>query len=311
MLILDWTPETWAAVGSGATALAFGVNAWVLALQLKDRRRSDAENVTVWVDDKYVPDSTGGAFVRSTDVHITNVGSRPVFDVQVVVGYGFLADDTTPVGPLAVPTLPVLGPGVHEDWPIGGVLEAAEIPPGRFIRAEASYRDSANRWWQRNFEGRVRRWYRPPPHRRPVKIADSEVNLDRFGPMTIDNPVAVAMAFHAALDEADTADGLAFLQDLCVPESIEDWGDFSTTRDKLEGSGIASFASYPALGVAYVKLPDEVDTAFRADGPTLLVARIMTLQKRSDLDPPGWRVFSVGLPIPPEDLPPVPEPEDS
>jgi hypothetical protein len=34
-----------------------------------------------------------------------------------------------------------------------------------------------------------------------------------------------------------------------------------------------------------------------------MAAKIMTLQYRHDVDPPGWRVYALGTPVPPEKIP--------
>ncbi len=300
----DWSIETWSVIGSASTALAFGVSAWVLALQLKDRRRVDAENVTVWVRDEYVP-VPDGMLKRKTELHLSNTGARPVFDVQVVVGYGFFAHNTVRLGPLAVPTIPTLAPGTHEVWPIDHVLESI-IEPNVVLRAEVSYRDAASRWWTREFSGRVKRWRRrgAQPALQPAS-EDIDV-LEQIGPLHLGNPIAVALAFHAALDGLGEPEALSEIQALCAPESLEAWGDFSDITPMLEGHGVATFPSYPAPGIAYVKFPEVGDTLMVASGPTVVQAQIMTLQLRPELDPPGWRVFAIGSPVPPDQVPPAP-----
>lgn len=300
----DWSIEAWSAIGSASTALAFTVSAWVLMLQLKDRRRIDAESVTVWVRDEYTPQPEG-TLKRKVELHVSNAGARPVFDVQVVIGYGFVAKDTVRLGPLAVPPIPALAPGLHEAWPIDHVLESvpdANVP----LRAEVTYRDAAGRWWTRGFVGDVKRWRDGGVQSALRPSTDDSYALEQVGPLHMGNPVAVALAFHAALDDLDEPEGLSQIQALCVPETLEDWGDFSNIPPLLENNGVATFPSYPAPGIAYVKFPETTDALMVASGPTVVSAQIMTLQLRPELDPPGWRVFSIGSPVPPDRVPPAP-----
>ena len=295
---VDWSVEAWGAIGSGATALAFFVSAWVLSLQLKDRRRTPAEGVTVWVDDRYAQ-SEDRELVRSVSVTLKNAGSYPVFDVQVVVGYGHFGSAVTSVGP-AVPTQPVLPPSAEWTWPIEDLLRSVEVE-GRLV-AEVSFRDAANRWWLRDFSGQLQRW-RGRMRRSVTKIDDADVTLDKFGPVTWENPVSVAAAFWSVLGDLGGPDRTDRLTSLCTPESLPGWGDFDGIAELLEGHGLASFPAYPAPGVAYVKFPEDVDHALTVSGPTLVAAKIMTLQHRNDLEPTGWRVFAIGSPVPPDAIP--------
>ncbi|MCL8250067.1 hypothetical protein AERO_01610 [Aeromicrobium fastidiosum] len=301
MDLTDWSAETWGAIGSGATALAFLVSAWALGLQVKDRRRTAAEGVTVWVDDRY-QHGDAGEMVRLVSVTLKNAGTHPVFDVQVGVGYGHFGGNVTSIGPLAVPTKPVLPPGAEWAWPIQDLLRSVEIE-GRLV-AEVSFRDPANRWWLRDFAGNVKRW-RSRMRRSLKRINDDEISLDAvLGAMSWENPVSVAAAFWTALGEPPSPERTAELTALCTPESLPAWGDFDGIAEMLSGHGLASFPAYPAPGVSYVKFPENIDEAIVVSGPTLMAAKIMTLQYRDDLEPHGWRVFALGTPIPPESVPP-------
>jgi len=296
---LTWSADTWAAVESGATAFAFLVAACVLYLQLRDRRRVTAEGITVWVDDRYhrAPDDS---LRRNVSVHLKNVGAHPAFDVQVTLGHGYFSEDSTSIGPLAVPAQPVVAPGAELEWPVNDSLRGVEVR-GRLV-AEVAFRDSSNRWWIRDFSGRLRRWR--GRMRRTIKVVRDEEDLKTFGPVSFENPVSVAALFWTVSGDAPSEDRTATLKALCTPESLPAWGDFGDVADLLEGHGLASFPSYPAPGVAYVKFPENVDTAVVVTGPTVVAAKIMTLQYREDLDPPGWRVFGIGASVPPEKLPP-------
>jgi hypothetical protein len=258
-----------------------------------------AEGVTVWVDDRYQQGDRGD-LVRTVSVVLKNVGAHPVFDAQVVVGYGHFGRRVTSIGPLAVPTQPVLPPGAEWTWPIEDVLRSTEVE-GRLV-AEVSFRDSANRWWLRDFDGHVSRW-RGRLRRSITRIDDNDVGLDKFGPVSLENPISVAAAFWTVLGDPISPDRTAQLRSLCTPESLPAWGNFDGIGELLAGHGLASFPAYPAPGVAYVKFPENIGDAILVSGPTLMAAKIMTLQYRHDVDPPGWRVYALGTPVPPEKIP--------
>ena len=222
-----------------------------------------AEGVTVWVDDRY-QQGDRGELVRTVSVILKNVGAHPVFDAQVVVGYGYFGGRVTNIGPLAVPTQSVLPPGAEWTWPIEDVLRSAEVE-GRLV-AEVSFRDSANRWWLRNFDGHVNRW-RGRLRRSVARIDDTDVSLAKFGPVSSENPISVAAAFWAALSDPIGPDRTAQLSSLCTPESLPAWGDFDELGELLAGHGLASFPVYPAPGVAYVKFPEDIDDAIVVNRP--------------------------------------------
>jgi hypothetical protein len=283
--------------------LGFFAAAWVLILQLIDRHRTDAESITAWVYDQYAKDDAG-RLVRSASLHVSNPGSRPVFDVQLVVGHGFLAHEVTRLGSLAAPTVPVLPPGTDRTWSIEDLV--AEVEPQGELRVEVSFRDPAGRQWTRNFDGRLKQRRRLRKRNGLQRSDDMSTATRQLGSLTPANPVAMAIAFYTALDIDDTDERIETLTALCVPESIPSWGDFGDVKTSLAGHGLATFPSYPAPGVAYVKFPADITEHSVAVGPTMIAAKIMTLQYRTDLTPSGWRVFAVGAPISPEDLPPSP-----
>jgi hypothetical protein len=120
------------------------------------------------------------------------------------------------------------------------------------------------------------------------------------GPMTPDNPYAVAFAFwHAALNE-----NYGDLESVITPESRGQW-DLADIRARTEDSGIATGVYKPRYDVAYVKLISGVD---ENEGPIQVLrnplpteARIISLVYRPELG--GWRVHGLGHPVDPTDLP--------
>jgi hypothetical protein len=120
------------------------------------------------------------------------------------------------------------------------------------------------------------------------------------GPMTPDNPYAVAFAFwHAALNE-----NYDDLELIITPESRGQW-DLADIRARTEDSGIATGVYKPRYDVAYVKLISGVG---ENEGPIQVLrnplpagARIISLVYRPELG--GWRVHGLGHPVDPTDLP--------
>jgi hypothetical protein len=120
------------------------------------------------------------------------------------------------------------------------------------------------------------------------------------GPMTPDNPYAVAFAFwHAALNE-----NYDDLERVITPESRGQW-DLADIRTRTEGSGIATGVYKPRYDVAYVKLisnvGDEEEPIQALRNPLPAKARIISLVYRPELG--GWRVYGVGHPVDSTDLP--------
>jgi hypothetical protein len=120
------------------------------------------------------------------------------------------------------------------------------------------------------------------------------------GPMTPDNPYAVAFAFwHAVLNE-DYDD----LEAVITPESRGKW-DLEDIRTRTEDSGIATGVYKPRYDVAYVKLisnvGDEEEPIRVLRNPLPVEARIISLVYRPELG--GWRVHGLGRPVDPTDLP--------
>lgn len=120
------------------------------------------------------------------------------------------------------------------------------------------------------------------------------------GPMTPDNPYAVAFAFwHAALNE-----NYDDLELVITPESRGQW-DLADIRARTEDSGIATGVYKPRYDVAYVKLlsnvGDKAEPIQVLRNPLPAEARIISLVYRRELG--GWRVHGLGHPVDPTDLP--------
>lgn len=119
------------------------------------------------------------------------------------------------------------------------------------------------------------------------------------GPMTPDNPYAVAFAFwHAALNE-----NYDDLELVITPESRGQW-DLADIRARTEDSGIATGVYKPRYDVAYVKLISSVGDEEPIQvlrNPLPAEARIISLVYRPELG--GWRVHGLGHPVDPTDLP--------
>lgn len=119
------------------------------------------------------------------------------------------------------------------------------------------------------------------------------------GPMTPDNPYAVAFAFwHAALNENHDD-----LELVITPESRGQW-DLTDIRARTEDSGIATGVYKPRYDVAYVKLISNISEEEPIQvlrNPLPAEARIISLVYRPELG--GWRVHGLGHPVDPTDLP--------
>jgi hypothetical protein len=119
------------------------------------------------------------------------------------------------------------------------------------------------------------------------------------GPMTPDNPYAVAFAFwHAALNE-----NYDDLELVIAPESRGQW-DLADIRSRTEDSGIATGVYKPRYDVAYVKLISNISEEEPIQvlrNPLPAEARIISLVYRPELG--GWRVHGLGHPVDPTDLP--------
>jgi hypothetical protein len=150
----------------------------------------------------------------------------------------------------------------------------------------------------------------PPVREAPINTAlfpgqlvpaDPDDAMAAMGPMTFDNPSAVAFGFwHAALN--DDTDGVELF---ITPESRGQWS-LSDIRNATEDSGITSAVVKPCYDVAYVRIvselaPEDPDVAKVAGGLVPMEARIISMVLRPELG--GWRVHNFGYPQDPDALP--------
>jgi TIR domain len=120
------------------------------------------------------------------------------------------------------------------------------------------------------------------------------------GPVTPDNPWAVAFAFWSFA----LADNYGELGSVITPESEGQW-DLADIRRRTENSGITTAVIKPCYDVAYVRVISEVQDQEHvttvAGGLMPAEARIITLVLRPECG--GWRVHNFGYPQDPARLP--------
>jgi len=143
-----------------------------------------------------------------------------------------------------------------------------------------------------------------PPRSEPAFPGMVPGSLDEAmvasGPMTPDNPWAIAFAFwDSVLRESNENLNLVI-----TPESAGNWGELAALKDRTKESGLATGVYRPVYDVAYVKLINDVG----ADSPVQFITEgfpamsmIISLVYRPELG--GWRVHSIGQPLDPDDLP--------
>jgi hypothetical protein len=127
------------------------------------------------------------------------------------------------------------------------------------------------------------------------------------GPLTPDNPFAVAFAFWYMVLEDDYGN----LHKVITPESQGLW-NLSEIRSKTEDGGITTGVMKPCYDIAYVRIVPEVEgdedeALMVAGGWVLKEARIVSLVLRPELG--GWRVHNFGFPQDPGAMPRTWSPE--
>jgi hypothetical protein len=147
----------------------------------------------------------------------------------------------------------------------------------------------------------------PPDDRPPspglVPVNDEAGARADAGPISPDNPVAVAGAFLSFLSEpgGPNAENLALV---VTPESLPAWGDFTATAEMLRGCGMMS-RSKPSddPAVVYVGYPTDHDgQLYQVQSEMVIPVRaVATLVWRPELE--SWRVHSVGEYLRPEQVP--------
>ncbi len=147
-----------------------------------------------------------------------------------------------------------------------------------------------------------------PPEDRPqglglVPATPEEAMEHAFRENPPGSPWRVGYAFYMALTRKSGL-RLDLVRNLVTPESLDAWGDFSSSRELLKGTSITTLADTPAPGVAYVRYPSDRGQTLRADTDTMIMVRaVATLQYRPELG--EWRVHQLGEYCHPDHLPPV------
>jgi hypothetical protein len=129
--------------------------------------------------------------------------------------------------------------------------------------------------------------------------APADDALRAGGPVTPDNPWAVAFAFWACALNENYND----LNSVITPESEGQW-DLAGIRSRTENSGITTAVIKPCYDVAYVRVVSDVDqenVTTVVGGLVPMEARIITLVLRPECG--GWRVHTFGYPQDPVSLP--------
>jgi hypothetical protein len=125
--------------------------------------------------------------------------------------------------------------------------------------------------------------------------------IEAGGPMTPDNPYAIAFALWSAILNESYRD----LDLVITPESRGKW-DLRSLREETENSGLATGVVKPVYDVAYMKLISDVGA--ETEGPLQLLgdpipvdARVISLVYRPELG--GWRAHHLGRPVDARQLP--------
>lgn len=144
-----------------------------------------------------------------------------------------------------------------------------------------------------------------PPFPGQLVPAPAEEAMAAGGPLTRDNPYAVAFAWWYAVLQED----YGLLQLIVTPESQGLW-NLAELRQATEESGITTGVMKPCYDVAYVRMPKdlgadagvpEAEALKVAGGLVPLEARVISLVLRPELG--GWRVHGFGNPADPQDIP--------
>jgi hypothetical protein len=257
------------------------------------QRLSTAGLVSAWVDEQYLPNAAGSAYIRHARACVANEANEPVYNVAVTIGVGY---KTRSIGPLAVPVpIPVLPARKTLAWDISLPLRAHDDTDSPC--AEIAFTDSSNRRWLRRFDGSLIETTSSPGQLvMDEDFAEAQRQVGRLDDPG--NPMVVAMAFLSLFSE-DELD-MEKLQTVIAPEA-PGWHnlaqeDMAWVMEELSDYGLGGYVSYPAPHVAYVKILPPSATALRVEGSgpvEITGAKIITL---TYLPERGWRVFSYGPP---------------
>lgn len=146
---------------------------------------------------------------------------------------------------------------------------------------------------------------REPPSAEPrfpgLVPGNLEEAIQAGGPMTPDNPYAVAFALWRAVLNESYRD----LDLVITPESRGKW-DLRSLREATENSGLATGVVKPVYDVAYVKVISDIGSETEGSlqllgDPIPVDARIISLVYRPELG--GWRAHHLGRPVDVRQLP--------
>jgi hypothetical protein len=314
---MDWPQVAQAIAESGAFVVALvlaiggGIRNRKLAEENRELRkaqrdrelRQEAESVSAWVSDEWLPDHERNTYKRSVTLHVANQGSTPVFEVRLTVEVGLIEKYT--IGPLAAPdVLPTLPGMSSRSWDVSIPFMAFEDTADP--RVAVSFTTQSGTRWARETNGRLVK----DPERGVARWApDGELEeaTKQIGRLdTLANPMGVAFAFLHVVTEDPENINRRDLYQVTAPEATGWKGasddDLAELGRKLARYGPATFVNYPAPQVAYVRIPlvepDETDDVVAKDGE-FLPAQILTLTFSYDR---GWRVYQVGPSLPPDVL---------
>ena len=136
----------------------------------------------------------------------------------------------------------------------------------------------------------------------PGRLVEAPVDgaLLAIGPLTPDNPSAVAFAFWSMA----LANDYGNLATIVTPESSGNW-NLGEVRHKTGNGGMTTGVIKPCYDVAYVRIISDVeqggDAQMVAGGFILADARVVSLVLRPELG--GWRVHGFGLALEPDEMP--------
>lgn len=295
------TAATWQDTASAVgTLLAVGVALGVAIVEIvrsakASKKREKAERlataglVSAWVDEQYLPNTDGSAYIRQVLVNLANGANEPVFRVTASIGVGW---ETRSIGPLAVPApIPVLPAHRTLSWDITLPLRAHDDTQSPCV--EMGFSDSSDRRWLRRFDGSLVETTGTTS--RLVDNEDMGRAEGQIGRGDIGNPMAVAISFLNLLAE-DPRD-IDVLRMMLAPEA-PGWADLdemalTRLKEDLSDYGLGGYVSYPAPHVAYVKIlaPAATHQVVQGGDPVTVQATIITLTYVPER---GWRVFSYG-----------------
>jgi hypothetical protein len=250
-------------------------------------RRTVASLVSGWTESTYIPSPNGSHFVRQVTAYIANESNEPVYNLHAVIAYG---EPAIQVGPLSLPVpIPVLPARHRRSWDVTTGLLAhssgvGQVPTEPVLSMD--FKDSQGSSWRRKFDGSLEQ-----DPRKPMPPVQDE-GQKQLGPINNDfNPVYVATAFMALLDQADSTEDLK----PALSPTAKGWRglsrvEFHELRDQLHNYGMAAHVWYPTPRVAYIRLVHDEDIEKARAGGSARV-QFITL---TFLAGKGWSVFSVG-----------------